>query len=161
MTVTRGGTVSMSSTWSELRIRSPSKSNSGRLRGLDPVASTSALVPVISVLPSSGVAVTRSVRAAASTTVPRPLNVVTLRPLSTDSRPLVSRSITCCLRCCDTDRSRTGCPASTPNSLAPATVRTTSAVCSNSLAGMQPRWRHVPPTRASSIMPIESPAAAP
>ena len=52
MTATRAGTSSMLSTWSELRIRSPSKSIPGRLRGLDPVASTSALVPVISV-PSS------------------------------------------------------------------------------------------------------------
>ena len=59
-------------------------------------------------------------------------------------------------------RSSVGCcPASTPNSLAPDTVRSTSAVCKSSLAGMQPRWRHVPPTRWSSISATRRPADAP
>ena len=42
--------------------------------------------------------------------------------------------------------------SSTPNSAAARTVRSTSAVWSSSLAGMQPRCRQVPPTRCSSTM---------
>ena len=85
---------------------------------------------------------------------PVPGTTVTLRPFSSDSRPLVSRSTTCCLRAWLVGRSSVGWPASTPNSLAPRTVRRTSAVWRSSLAGMQPRCRQVPPTRASSIMAI-------
>ena len=58
----------------------------------EPVARISAS-PVSSV-PSE----TRTWCAAASTIVPVPGTTVTLRPLSSDSRPLVSRSTTCCLR---------------------------------------------------------------
>ena len=48
-----------------------------------------------------------------------------------------------------------------PYSAARCTVRSTSAVCSSSLAGMHPRCRHVPPTRRSSTIAMFSPAAAP
>ena len=57
--------------------------------------------------------------AAASATSPRPATTVTLRPFSSDSRPLVSRSTTSCLRAWAWPRSSVGSPASTPNSDAP------------------------------------------
>ena len=47
--------------------------------------------------------------------------------------------------------------ASMPNSDARWTVRSTSAVWRSSLAGMQPRWRHVPPTRSSSTSAMFEP----
>ena len=57
-------------------------------------------------------------------------------------------------------RARAWAPRSaTPNSAAPRTVRSTSAVCSSSLAGMQPRCRQVPPTRCSSTIAMFMPAA--
>ena len=48
----------------------------------------------------------------------------------------------------------------TPNSLAPATVRKTEAVSRNSLAGMQPRCRQVPPTLSISTRATDRPATA-
>ncbi len=53
-----------------------------------------------------------------------------------------------------------GGSACTPNSLAPDTVRNTVAVSRNSLAGMHPRCRHVPPTLSFSTSATDSPAAA-
>ena len=76
---------------------------------------------------------------------PCPATTVTLRPFSSVSSPRVRRSITCCLRAWLARRSSVGWPASTPNSLAAPTTRSTSAVCSSSFAGMHPTWRQVPP----------------
>ncbi len=64
-----------------------------------------------------------------------------IRPAS----PLYSCSTTFCLRAWLMAKSIDGCPAATPKSLAPATVRTTVAVSRNAFAGMHPRCRHVPP----------------
>ena len=90
-----------------------------------------------------------------------PGTMVILRLFSSAWRPFHSWSTTFCLRAWLTAKSRVGCSAWTPNSLAPATVRNTLAVSSNSLAGMQPRWRQVPPTLSFSTMATVSPAAAP
>ena len=155
MIATRGGTSSSSSTWSDDSTRTPSKSRPGSDRGTEPVASIND--PPMSSVPSD----TRMWRAAASTMVPVPGTIVTLRLRSRDSRPFVSRSTTSRLRTWLRARSIFVNPASTPNSGALLTVRTTSAVWSSSLAGMQPRWRHTPPTRASSTSAMRSPAAAP
>ena len=155
MMATRAGSSSSSSTWSDDSTRVPSKSRRGSERGYEPVAITR-LAPSTSV-PSAS----RTLCAAASTTSPRWSNTVTLRPLSSVSRPLVSRSMTSRLRACDRRRSSDGTPASTPKSGARWIVRSTSAVCRSSLAGMQPRCRHVPPTRPSSTRATSRPAAAP
>jgi hypothetical protein len=48
-----------------------------------------------------------------------------------------------------------------PKSAAWLAVRYTSAVCSSALAGMQPRFRQVPPTLSRSTMAMLSPAEAP
>ncbi len=50
---------------------------------------------------------------------PVPATTVTLRPLSSDSRPDVSRSTTACLRVCEVASSSAGSEVSTPNSAAP------------------------------------------
>ena len=48
-----------------------------------------------------------------------------------------------------------------PKSAAWLAVRYTSAVCSSAFAGMQPRFRQVPPTLSRSTMAMLSPAEAP
>ncbi len=90
-----------------------------------------------------------------------PSKVTMPRPFMSPARPLKSWSTTFCLRPWLTAKSTTGWPAWTPNSLAPATVRTTLAVSRNSLAGTQPRCRHVPPTLSVSTTATRRPAAAP
>jgi hypothetical protein len=70
-------------------------------------------------------------------------------------------STTFCLRVWVVPKSMVGSLASMPKVPAWPTVRYTAAVSSSSLAGMQPRCRHVPPTRSRSTMPIDRPAAAP
>ena len=99
--------------------------------------------------------------AAASTSSPRRSNTVTLRPLSSVSRPLVSRSTTCCLRACDwaeVERRATRRRRRTP---APLTVRSTSAVCEQLLG------RDAAPVQAGAADPVlldhrdVEPAAAP
>jgi hypothetical protein len=132
----------------------PSKSKPGNDRGDEPVAirtfrprtlppSTSTLCPSL-------------------LSVPRPGTTVTLRPFSSVSSPLVSRLMTWCLRSWQVDSCIDGSPATViPNSPAPRIVRSTSAVWSSSLAGMQPRCRHVPPRRCSSTIAMRRPADAP
>ena len=159
MMPTRGGTSVSSSTWSDDRTRTPSKSRPGSARGDDPVVMTR-------LSPSTSVPSARRTRWApastpASTTSPRLSNTVTSRPCSSVSSPLVRRSTIACLRTWLRPRSSVGSPASTPNSAAPRTVRSTSAVWSSSFAGMHPRWRQVPPTRPCSTRATFRPAAAP
>ena len=93
--------------------------------------------------------------------VPVPGTIVTLRPFSKVSRPPTRRSTTACLRTCVSANSIVGAAAWTPNSAAPFTVRKTSAVWSNSLAGMHPQFKHTPPSRCSSTMAMRMPADAP
>ena len=86
---------------------------------------------------------------------------MTDRLASTPASPLVKRSTTDCLRAWLTAKSSVGDAADTPNSAAALTVRHTAAVSRNSLAGMHPRCRQVPPTFSISIMATERPAEAP
>ena len=90
-----------------------------------------------------------------------PDSMVTLRPFSSPERPRKSWSTTVFLRAWLTAKSTVGSAVRMPNSPAPVTVRYTVAVSRNSLAGMQPRCRQVPPTLSRSTMAMLRPAAAP
>ena len=120
MTAADAGSLSSSSTWSLVRIFSPSGSNPGIVRGTDPVASTTCLP--CSWVPSSTVTRWPAPRE------PVPAKVVILRFFIRPWRPFQSWSTTFCLRARETPRSSRGWSACTPNSLAPATVRNTEAV---------------------------------
>ena len=135
----------------------PSKSRPGNDRASDPVAITT-LVPV-SVLTSRAAGDPHRVRVdqlAAPDARPSPCD-----PTTGPRGPSVTRSTTVRLRTWDCSRSSDGSPTSIPYSDARCTVRSTSAVCRSSLAGMHPRCRHVPPTRRSSTIAMFRPAAAP
>jgi len=93
--------------------------------------------------------------------VPVPANTVTFRLLSSPERPLNSPVTTSVLRAIVVANARVGADDSTPNLAASDTVRNTWAVSSSSFAGMQPRWRQVPPTLSFSITATFSPAADP
>ena len=69
-------------------------------------------------------------------------------------------STTLALRAWLTAKSMGPAVASMPKSAARPTVRDTAAVSRNSLAGTQPRCKHVPPTLSRSIERDVRPAAA-
>ena len=155
MTATRSGRMPLRVLWSEVTIRSPSGSKPGMLRGTEPVEMITArprrVCPSTSTAPS---AVSR----------PCPATTVTLRRLSRVDRPPTSLSTTPVVRCSTRDQSGRKPPSPCgmmPKSAAWLAVRYTSAVCSSALAGMQPRFRQVPPTVSRSTMAIFSPAEAP
>jgi len=89
------------------------------VRGTDPAASTTCR-PTTSVSAPSP-STTRTRRSASS--VPVPERTVTRRPLSNPWRPRKRASTTVFLRRWLTEKSRRGCPASTPKVAAPLTVR--------------------------------------
>ena len=65
------------------------------------------------------------------------------------------------LRASDVPQSIDASPALMPKAAASLTCRYVAAVSSSSLAGMQPTFRHVPPSLPFSIMAILRPADAP
>ena len=127
------------------------------MRGTDPVARMTDGAD--STVPASGPSTTSTRPDPARRA--RPDSTVTDRLASTPASPFVSRSTTDCLRAWLTAKSRVGELAVTPNSEAALTVRQTAAVSRNSLAGMHPRCRQVPPTFSISIIATVSPAEAP
>ena len=157
MTATDAGSSLRSKNSSDVMTQRPSTSNPGRVRGTEPAARTT-LRP-ITTRPASSPSVTSTRWPAFS--VPVPVRIVTLRPLSRPDRPLKSLSTTTFLRSWLLEKSTETPGTSMPNSLASPIVRRTAAVSRNSLAGMQPRCRQVPPTLSRSTMATDSPAAAP
>ena len=93
--------------------------------------------------------------------MPTPLKMVTLRFFNRLVTPPASLSITACLRSSVVAQSTDFGSTITPKSPACFTVRTIAAVSSSSLAGMQPRCRHVPPILSNSTSPTSRPAEAP
>jgi len=90
-----------------------------------------------------------------------PVTIVTLRPVRSPESPLKRPSTTACLRRWLTAKSVSTAPVVNPNSFDRSIVRCTWAVSRNSLAGTQPRCRHVPPTFSRSTIAMFSPADAP
>ena len=161
ITATRPGKWSSIST-SSLVITGPAGSKPGMVRGTLPAANTT-LPPVrVLVLPSGCVTVT--VRLAPS--LPTPSSTVIFFDFSKPDRLFTTPSTIFCLRACATAKLTAKLTAdaapsidcSIPNSAAWLTWRCTAAVSRNALAGMQPRFRQVPPMTPFSIKATFSPA---
>ena len=157
MTATDAGSSLRSRNSSDVITHRPSTSKPGSVWGTDPAARTT-LRPTTT-RPASSPSTTSTWRSALR--VPVPVSVVTLRPLSSPANPLNSLSTTAFLRSWLTAKSTVTPDTPIPKSLEPSTVRYTAAVSRNSLAGMQPRCRQVPPTLSRSTMATDRPAAAP
>ena len=135
----------------------PPRSKLGISRGTEPLARIT-WRPLIEVaVPSGAVTVTEW----SGPSEPTPLNTSTLRPLHIAAMPLTKPSTMRCLRCWVTAKLTEGALDSMPNSAACSTWRCTAAVSRNALAGMHPRFKHVPPNASFSIIAILRPADAP
>ncbi len=157
MITARSGSSVSSNTSSEVSTTVPSMAKPGMVLGTDPGASTMWSPTSSSVVPSGAVTVT--VRSAPSR--PSPSYTVTLRFFSRPVTPPTSLSTTALLRAKSLAASTRGASVTIPNSAELATPLWTAAASSSSLAGIHPRFRHVPPTRSFSIRAMCNPAAAP
>ena len=155
ITATRSGSWSLRVLWSEVTIRSPSGSKPGIERGAEPVARIT--LSAETSWPSTATTPGRTSR-------PWPLTIATLRRLSSPESPPTSLSTTPVVRVATRAQSGVKPPSPLgmmPKSAACSAVRSTSAVCSSALAGMQPRLRQVPPTLSRSTNATDRPADAP
>ena len=156
-TTTEAGISFRSRNSSEVITQRPSTSKPARVRGTEPAASTTLRPTTTRPASSPSTTVTRC----PGPRVPVPDSVVTLRPFNRPASPFQSLSTTAFLRSWLTAKSTVTPSTLMPNSPELPTVRRTAAVSRNSLAGMQPRCRQVPPTLSRSTIAIDMPAAAP
>ncbi|CAB4773170.1 unannotated protein [freshwater metagenome] len=156
ITAIRAGMRSSINTSSEVMIGPPG-SKPGMTRGTLPAARTT-FFPTSSVLvPSAAVTVTEL----SAFNAPTPRTYVTFLAFTKPVRPFTNPSTIFCLRACATAKSVAPRVAAIPNSAACSTWRRAAAVSRNALAGIHPRFKHVPPMVSFSTRATESPADAP
>ncbi|CAB4599733.1 unannotated protein [freshwater metagenome] len=156
ITAMRAGMRSSMSTSSEV-MTGPLGSKPGITRGTLPAASTTLRPLNCEVVPSAAVTVTEL----SALTAPTPRRYVTFFAFTNPVRPLTNPSTIFCLRACATAKSVEPRIASIPNSAACSTWRRAAAVSKNAFAGIQPRFKHVPPMVSFSTSATLSPALAP
>jgi hypothetical protein len=89
------------------------------------------------------------------------MNVSILRALMTLCSPAWSFLMGSCFDDCTFAQSNAAFWTVIPTEPASLIASITSPACSRALVGMQPRWRHVPPTLSRSTMAIFRPRSAP
>ncbi len=135
----------------------PSTSIPGKTRARAPVASTMCFAVSSRVEPSAAVSATRP--GARSRAVPA--RWATPYFLKSPATPLLKRAATPRERDTTFSKSIVSGPADRPQASASRILWASSAVLSRAFDGMQPQFRHTPPSSSRSMQAVRSPSWAP